>query len=109
MWANNRFWMETQNLVHQALGGQAQAALVRPAAGMKTFEWGLKRLGQYQRGWHNAANIVPARSRAALRRLPRAFDGFSVLHISDPTSTGCPGSRTASSSCAGAGSSISAC
>jgi predicted MPP superfamily phosphohydrolase len=91
MWANNRFWMETQNLVTRRYGGKRKQHWYALLLGMKTFEWCLKRVGQYQRGWHNAANIVLRELELRFPTLPRAFDGFSILHISDPHIDGMPG------------------
>jgi predicted MPP superfamily phosphohydrolase len=91
MWANNRFWMETQNLVTKRYGGKRKQHWYALLMAMKTFEWGLKRLGQYQRGWNNAANIVLREIELRFPSLPRGFDGFSILHISDPHLDGMPG------------------
>jgi predicted MPP superfamily phosphohydrolase len=91
MWANNRFWMETQNLVTKRYGGKRKQHWYALLWALKTFEWGLKRLGQYERGWQNAANIVLRERELRFDRLPRAFEGFSILHISDPHLDGMPG------------------
>jgi predicted MPP superfamily phosphohydrolase len=91
MWANNRFWMETQNLVTKRYGGKRKQHWYALLLAMKTFEWGLKRLGQYQRGLDNALNIVIRDLELRFARLPRAFEGFSILHISDPHLDGMPG------------------
>ena len=58
MWANNRFWMETQNLVTKRWGGKRKQHWQALLAMMKTFAWGLKLVGQYERGVRNAAEIV---------------------------------------------------
>jgi len=91
MWANNRFWMETQNLVTKRYGGKRKQHWYALLVALKTFQWGLKRLGQYERGWHNAAHIVLRDLELRFARLPRAFEGFSILHISDPHLDGMPG------------------
>ncbi len=91
MWANNRFWMETQNLVTKRYGGKRKQQWYALLVMMKTFEWGLKRIGQFERGWQNAANIVLRDLDLYFPRLPRAFDGFTILHISDPHLDGMPG------------------
>jgi predicted MPP superfamily phosphohydrolase len=91
MWANNRFWMETQNLVTKRYGGKRKQHWYALLLALKAFEWGLKRCGQYQRGWHNAANIVLRELELFFPGLPRAFEGFSILHISDPHLDGMPG------------------
>jgi len=43
----------------------------------------LKATGLYQRGLRNAAKVVVRRNVIHLRNLPRAFDGFIILQISD--------------------------
>jgi predicted MPP superfamily phosphohydrolase len=91
MWANNRFWMETQNLVTKRYGGKRRQHWYALLLALKAFQWGLKRLGQYERGWSNAANIVLRDLELRFARLPRAFEGFSILHISDPHFDGLPG------------------
>ena len=91
IWANNRFWMETQNLVTKRYGGKRKQHWYALLVMMKTFEWGLKRCGQYERGWQNAATIVFRELDLRLPRLPRAFDGFTILHVSDPHLDGMPG------------------
>jgi predicted MPP superfamily phosphohydrolase len=91
MWANNRFWMETQHLVGRRTGGRRKQHWDALLVAMKAVEWGLKRVGQFQRGWQNAARIVLHEHELWFPRLPRAFDGFSILHISDPHLDGMPG------------------
>jgi predicted MPP superfamily phosphohydrolase len=92
MWANNRFWMETQHLVSKRHGARRRqqhwdALLVA----LKAFEWGLARVGQLDRGRQNAATIVLRERELRFADLPAAFDGFTVLHISDPHLDGLPG------------------
>ena len=91
MWANNRFWMETQNLATKRWGGRRKQHWYALLYAMKAFEWTLKRSGAYQRGWANAANIVLRDLDLHFARLPRAFEGFTILHISDPHLDGMPG------------------
>src|SRR5687768_1988157 len=90
MWANNRFWMETQNLVTQRYGGKRKQHWQALFFMQKAFERGLKLCGQYQRGYRNAANIVLRDLDLEFANLPPAFDGFSILHISDPHVDGMP-------------------
>ncbi len=91
MWANNRFWMETQNLVTKRYGGKRKQHWYALLAMMKTFEWALKRCGQYERGLRNAQAIVLRELAVPLLRLPAAFDGFTILQVSDPHFDGMPG------------------
>jgi predicted MPP superfamily phosphohydrolase len=91
MWANNRFWMETQNLVTKRYGGRRKQHWYALLVMLKTFEWGLARCGQLERGRRNAGRIVLRELDLALAGLPPAFDGFSLLHVSDPHFDGLPG------------------
>jgi predicted MPP superfamily phosphohydrolase len=84
MWANNRFWMETQNLVTKRYGGKRKQHWYALLVMMKAFEWTLKRCGQFERGLRNAEKIVLREIDLHFSRLPPAFDGFSIVHISDP-------------------------
>jgi predicted MPP superfamily phosphohydrolase len=91
MWANNRFWMETQNLVTRRYGGRRRQHWDALLLMLRTFQWGLGRLGQLERGRRNAANIVLRERELSFPELPRAFDGFTILHLSDPHFDGLPG------------------
>jgi predicted MPP superfamily phosphohydrolase len=91
MWANNRFWMETQNLVTKRYGGKRKQHWYALLMMLRTFQWGLARLGQLERGRRNAATIVLRERELSFAHLPRAFDGFTILHISDPHFDGMPG------------------
>ncbi len=91
LWAQNRFWMETQNLASKRHGGRRQQHHRALLFAMKTFEWGLKCVGQYRRGVENARDITVRELDLALPGLPAHFDGFTILHISDPHLDGMPG------------------
>lgn len=91
MWAANRFWMETNNLVTKRYGGKRKQQWYALLFMMKTFEWGLKRLGQYERGIRNAEDVRLRDVELTFASLPPAFDGFTILHISDPHLDGMPG------------------
>jgi uncharacterized protein len=43
----------------------------------------LRLLGLYRRGLRNATRVQLRQNRIALARLPAAFDGFRILHVSD--------------------------
>jgi predicted MPP superfamily phosphohydrolase len=59
--------------------------LVRAAA------WGLQSIGQYERGVRNASALELRDIELRFARLPEAFDGFSILHVSDPHFDGMSG------------------
>jgi uncharacterized protein len=91
MWANNRFWMETQNLVTKRYGGKRKQHWYALLVMMKAFQWGLKRCGQFERGFHNAANILLRDLDLQFTNLPPAFHDFTILHVSDPHFDGMEG------------------
>jgi uncharacterized protein len=91
MWANNRFWMETQNLVTRRYGGRRKQHWEAMLLMMKTFAFGLRCLGQFQRGYQNASRLFLRERDLTFADLPPAFDGFTILHISDPHFDGMPG------------------
>jgi uncharacterized protein len=47
------------------------------------IRWGLRLSGLYWRGVRNTERIALRYNTVTSKRLPRAFDGFSILHISD--------------------------
>ena len=91
MWANTRFWMETQNLVTKRYGGKRKQHWKAMLWMMKAFALSLKVFGQFERGYRNASVIVLRELELRFADLPPAFDGFSILHISDPHLDGMPG------------------
>src|SRR5256885_6814808 len=91
IWANNRFWMETQRLVSKSHGARRRQHWDALMVMLKAFEWGLARVGQLERGRRNAATIMLRELDLRFPDLPAAFDGFCILHISDPHLDGLPG------------------
>src|SRR4051794_34572519 len=49
----------------------------------RLITWGLKLSGLYQRARRNADEIVLRRTSLPFSNLPSAFDGFTILHLSD--------------------------
>jgi predicted MPP superfamily phosphohydrolase len=47
------------------------------------LEWGLRTTRLRERGRRNSIDLAVERNDVKTRRLPRAFDGFAVLHLSD--------------------------
>jgi predicted MPP superfamily phosphohydrolase len=90
LWAANRFWMETQNLKSRRWGGKAQHHWHALEAATKVFDWGLRRVGLHDRGYRNALDIALRDLDHPLARLPRGFDGFTILHLSDLHLDGMP-------------------
>jgi predicted MPP superfamily phosphohydrolase len=91
MWAANRFWMETQNLVTKRYGGKRKQHWYALLFLMKAFELGLRVCGQFDRGLRNAQDVALREIALRFPHLPAAFDGFTLLHLSDPHFDGMPG------------------
>ena len=91
MWAANRFWMETQNLVTRRYGGKRKQHWYALLFLMKAFERGLRLVGQFERGLRNAQELSLREIELRFPALPAAFDGFAILHLSDPHFDGMPG------------------
>jgi hypothetical protein len=91
LWALNRFRMETENRKSRRYGGKGAHHWYALLFMMKTLEILLKVTRQYERGVRNAWDIAVRAMDVALPRLPAAFDGFTVLHLSDLHLDGMPG------------------
>jgi predicted MPP superfamily phosphohydrolase len=55
----------------------------RPYSFHSILRMGLRMVGLHKRGRRNATNLQVRRHTVELRRLPPAFDGFTLLHLSD--------------------------
>jgi len=91
IWATNRFWMETENLKTGRYGGQSRQHWYALLFLMNALRLALKLTGQYQRGLRNAWEVGVRELELPLPRLPPAFEGFTVLHLSDLHLDGMPG------------------
>jgi uncharacterized protein len=83
IWAANRFWMETENRKTRRYGGHGRHHWYSLLFLMNALRVALKLTGQYERGVRNAWDIAVRELDLALPRLPPAFDGFTILHLSD--------------------------
>jgi len=90
MWAANRFWMETANIKSKRYGGKSHHHWYALLAATRAFDWALKAIGQHERGLRNARTLIVRDVEHALPRLPAAFDGFTILHLSDLHLDGMP-------------------
>jgi predicted MPP superfamily phosphohydrolase len=91
VWAANRFWMETENLKTRRYGGESHHHWYALLFLMRALEVALKLAGLYERGVRNAWDLVLREIELPLARLPHAFDGFRILHLSDLHLDGMPG------------------
>jgi hypothetical protein len=83
LWANNRFHMEMENLKTGRYGNRGRHHWVELLVMIKSFEMLLHLTKQYAKGVRNAENIVLRENHLYFSNLPPAFDGFSILHLSD--------------------------
>lgn len=91
MWAANRFWMETENLKSGRWGGESHHHWYALLFMMRALETFLRVTGLYPKWERNAWDIALREIDVPLPRLPEAFDGFTVLHLSDLHLDGMPG------------------
>ncbi len=91
LWAANRFRMETENRKSRRYGGRGRHHWYVLLFLMRTLEVLLKLTRSYERGVRNAWDIALREMDVPLPRLPAAFDGFTVLHLSDLHLDGMPG------------------
>ncbi len=90
LWANNRFWMESENIKSKRYGGKSHHHWYVLLWLMKILQFGLKITGLYQQGCRNAQNIVFRELSIVVPELPAAFHGFTILQLSDLHLDGMP-------------------
>jgi predicted MPP superfamily phosphohydrolase len=75
--------MEAHREKHTPKGGREKRHWDLFEALIGLFGWGLRLVGLYRRGVRNALDIRLTRLELAFEDLPVAFDGFTILQISD--------------------------
>jgi len=90
-WAANRFWMETQNLASKRYGGKRKQHWYAMMVMTKVLEQALRITGYYEAGRAHADDLRLRHIDLAFPDLPPAFDGFTLLHLSDLHLDGSPG------------------
>jgi predicted MPP superfamily phosphohydrolase len=83
IWAANRFWMEMSNLKTKRYRNRGRHHWYQLLLMMKTFEFFLRMTGWYKRGVRNAENIILRDISLSFPNLPKAFEGMTILHLSD--------------------------
>ena len=83
VWAANRFWMEIDNMKTKRYGNKGRHHWYELLFMMKSFKWMLRFLGLYEWGVRNAKNITLKEIPLYFPNLPKAFEGFTILHLSD--------------------------
>jgi hypothetical protein len=82
--------METSHMKSKRHGGKRRHHGVALLAATRAFDLVLRAVGQHARGYRNACDLVVREIDHPLARLPAAFDGFSILHLSDLHLDGMP-------------------
>jgi predicted MPP superfamily phosphohydrolase len=90
-WAANRFWMETQNLASKRYGGKRKQHWYAMLTMTRVLEGALRLTGYYEAGRAHADDLRLRHIDLAFPDLPAAFDGFTLLHLSDLHLDGSPG------------------
>lgn len=83
IWAANRFWMEIYNMKTKRYGDRGHHHWSLLLLIMKLFKYGLFLIGQTKRGIRNARDIILKETPLFFSNLPKTFDGFTILHLSD--------------------------
>ncbi|MBN1943609.1 MAG: metallophosphoesterase [Phycisphaerae bacterium] len=91
LWATNRFRMETENRRTRRYGKYGRQHWLLLHFLMGTLKIVLKASRQYNRGLRNARRIRVEEIDLPLEALPPAFDGYTILHVSDPHFDAMPG------------------
>jgi uncharacterized protein len=83
LWANNRFRMEMDNFKTKQYGNKGRHHWYQLLFMMKTLRLALRLANLYQKGVHNAESILLREMPLYFSNLPQAFEGFTILHLSD--------------------------
>jgi predicted MPP superfamily phosphohydrolase len=84
IWATVRFWMEVDNYKYLREGGRRKHHWDTLEIMLKVFGVGLKMTGLHGRGVSNAENLFCKEFKIHCPGLPASFDGYTILHITDP-------------------------
>ena len=91
LWATNRFSMETANIKTKRWGGKGPHHWYVLLYMMKAFAWLLRITGRYGGGVDNANRLEVRDVELFFPELPPAFDGLTIMHLSDLHLDGMPG------------------
>lgn len=83
LWATNRFRMESDNLKSKRYGGKTHHHWYIFLYSVKLFQFLLKITGLYKRGVKNSNDIVLTKREMFFKDLPKSFDGFVIVQLSD--------------------------
>ncbi len=82
-WAANRLWMENEALRLRLFGRKSRLHRWCYVCAETMLKWALHCSGLYQKGVRNAYDIVLREIPIYLPNLPKVFNGFTILHLSD--------------------------
>ncbi len=83
IWAANRFWMEVDNMKTKRYGNKRPHRWYELLLMMKMFKLMTHVLGIYKRGVRNAEDLQLNEMHLYFPNLPEAFEGYTLLHLSD--------------------------
>ena len=83
IWATTRSVLETLGYVHKKSGKKSKSRWDLFLRLLKVFALLLKITGYYNKGYGNAKTIRITKLKLNYPNLPTAFDGFTILHLSD--------------------------
>lgn len=84
IWATVRCWLEVDKYKQMRSGGRRRHHWDILEVLLHIFAYGLKAIGLYKRGVANAQTIELKRKTFRFSNLPSAFNGYTILHITDP-------------------------
>lgn len=83
IWASTRSVLENINYSHKRSGKKSKSHWILFLNLLKIFSFFLKITGYYKKGYGNAKTIKVNEFSLKFTNLPKSFDGFRILHISD--------------------------
>lgn len=101
-WRRRRIEMERGGLRHGPDGSHGRERWQLLKLALRVFGIGLRLVGLYRRGVRNALDIRLTRLTLSFPDLPQAFDGFTILHMTDLHVDALPGAMAAARSHAAA-------
>jgi len=84
IWATVRSWIEADKFKHLRKGGKRRHHWGLLETLLKVFALLLKATGFYEQGVKNAQSIELKKINVRCPNLPASFDGYTILHITDP-------------------------
>jgi len=83
LWADYRFRMEMDNLKTRRYGNRGSHHWYQLLFMLKTLAFMLRLVNLYQKGVRNAEHIILKEKSLYFSNLPKSFEGFTILHLSD--------------------------